>query len=253
MTNDDVTRYFVVNVGRCGSTLLSAILADAGAEFGIPIPERWSESTGALEHSVIQECSRLFRRADYIAPGKRYFPFYKYLADARRSVAKRKIARVLREVRFAKATDMTLWIWHVSKMGYRPRIILSYRGFAANAISYYLLRGLDFTRFAAYYRRVNMNGLLMVHTYGGCAISYEELIDPDEVSWAEALSGTTGFDRDRLLEARANRLSERSFEPRTLPSLVHDVDAEEVYRCLGELKGVAVPPSPQFLRLPEIT
>ncbi len=250
--SDERNRFFVVNTGRCGSTLLTAIMADAGAEFGLAAPGAWDPAGGDMEHPEFVRISRLFRRAEYIASGKRYFLFYKYLADARRSIGKRRLRRILKRVRFAKADNMNLWIWHVAAMGYRPRIILSYRDFGPTARSYFLMRGLSLEKFSAHYRRVNGDGLLMLHAYGGCAVSYEELVDPGETAWAEALSKVTGLDHGRLLESRARRLSmEPSEEPAEQGPEValSDPESERLFRRLRELKGVVVPPSEQFLRV----
>ena len=42
-------RFFIVNPGRTGSTLLAAILADAGADFCFETPESWDPTTGDTE------------------------------------------------------------------------------------------------------------------------------------------------------------------------------------------------------------
>ena len=250
--DDGRKRYFIVNTGRCGSTLLTVILADAGADFGLPTPGGWDPAGGDMEHPEIVRISRLFRRAAYIAPGKRYFLFYKYLADARRSLGKRRLRAVLERLHYAKADNLTLWIWHIAAMGYRPQIILSYRRFGPTARSYFLARGLSIERLATYYRRVNGDGLLMLDTYGGCAISYEELVDPEEVAWAGALAEITGLDRDRLLASRDRRLASDDEGGRATAAgenRLYDPGAEHLYRELRQLKGIAVPPSRQFLRI----
>src|SRR5271163_3957531 len=57
-----VTRYFVVNSGRSGSTLLSVILAEAGAQFDLPIPRSWNPVGGEMEHPLGLRATAAFRR-----------------------------------------------------------------------------------------------------------------------------------------------------------------------------------------------
>ena len=64
--NDELVRFIMVTTGRSGSSLLAAIIADAGGNFGFPSEDEWDPAAGAMEHPVAQEASRLFRRAYYL-------------------------------------------------------------------------------------------------------------------------------------------------------------------------------------------
>ena len=46
-------KFLIVGTGRCGSTLLSAIIAKSGGSFGLPALEDWDRRGGALEHPCI--------------------------------------------------------------------------------------------------------------------------------------------------------------------------------------------------------
>lgn len=250
MQDEDLTRYFIVTTGRSGSSLLAAILGDSGADFGLSVPKDWDKNSGTLEHPAIDEVSRLFRRARYVSAGKRYFLFYKYLIDMRRSLGKKKLKRALRTIRYSKGENFDLWIWHVIKLGYRPQIIVTYRNFVDTAIGYYIIHGLDTQDFAARYTRAYRNALLMLNVFGGCAVDYAELIDPAETAWAEALARVTGLDRERLIESRAQRVEQRSgadVTGNTMANLtIPEVDG--VYKDLQQLRGVYIPPSRQIMR-----
>ena len=88
--NDDKVRFIMVTTGRSGSSLLAAIIADAGGKFGFPSKDKWDPESGAMEHPLAQQASLLFRRAYYLRRVKRLFFFYKYLIDIRRSLGKKK-------------------------------------------------------------------------------------------------------------------------------------------------------------------
>ena len=47
MHDNDNRRFFVVTVGRTGSSLLASILADAGADFGVQSEDKWDAGGGA--------------------------------------------------------------------------------------------------------------------------------------------------------------------------------------------------------------
>ena len=145
---------------------------------------------------------------------------------------------------------MDLWIWQVIRLGYKPRIIISYRDFAANARSFYIVKGLGLPEFAECYRRINRSALLMLDVFGGCAIGFEELVGASETAWADALSQATGLNREALLENRNRRLKQMGAPSGTNPPgpPLRDPGAERVYEDLLALTGVYVPPSPEILR-----
>ncbi len=223
------------------------MLADAGADFGMDAADDWDRKRGALEHPAFDAISRLFRRARDVGGGKRYFLFYKYLADAR---GKKRLSRALRGIRHAKGANADLWIWHSVKLGYRPRIIVSYRRFVDSLPGYYVIQGIEAGTFADFYLRTYRNGLMMLNVFGGCAVAYEELADPAETAWADALSRTTGLSQDTLVAARDRRLSQPPSAldaaavrvPLTMP------EAESVFADLATLKGRFLPPSRAILR-----
>ena len=87
----------------------------------------------------------------------------------------------------------------------------------------------------------------MLDTYGGCAVSYEEVVDPDDTAWGDALALTTGLSRNALLAARGKRIKDKILKYPEAVGL-SDPTADRIYENLRKLKGVAVEPSPQFRR-----
>ncbi len=245
--NNENLRFIMVTTGRSGSSLLAAIIADAGGNFGIPPEDEWNPESGAMEHPVAKEASWLFRRAYTLRRARNHFFFYKYLIDIRRSLGKRKLRAVLKEAHFIKAGDADLWVWHLTKLGYLPRIITTYRRFSDNARSLFIMAGMGFDDIVDYYCRVNRNALLMLDAYGGCAVSYEEVVDPEQTAWADALALTTGLSRKDLLASRDRRIKGHiQHDPEVVE--LSDPAADRVYENLRKLKGIVVEPSPQIRR-----
>ena len=132
-------------------------------------------------------------------------------------------------------------------MGYSPRIITTYRRFSDNARSLFIMLGMGFADIVDYYCRISRNALLMLDTYGGCAVSYEEVVDSEDTAWADALALTTGLSRNALLAARDKRIKDKVQHGPEVVGL-SDPTADRVYEKLRKLKGIAVEPSPQFRR-----
>ena len=54
-------RFLIVGTGRCGSSLLSAILARAGANFDMPLRAEWDRRSGEYEHPPPHKCTQMVR------------------------------------------------------------------------------------------------------------------------------------------------------------------------------------------------
>mgnify|MGYP007047064246 CR=1 FL=1 len=85
------------------------------------------------------------------------------------------------------------------------------------------------------------NGLALTSIYGGCAIDYQELTDPQEKDWANALAKATGFEEKALLAARDNHLKGQN---QNEPNIVEPFPScKTTYSTLREIKGVYLPPA----------
>lgn len=249
-------RTVLVTSGRAGSSLLSAVMADAGCAFAVDVPTRWHRGTGAVEHPLAQSAGWLFDLAHRIESGRRFFIGYKYMADARVSLAKRKLRRLLPAVDAVKAANTDLWIPHLPKMGYAPRVVVAYRDPLGVARSFLMKAKRTWPEVRPYYVRVNRNALLYLHSFGGCAIENTELTDPNETAWAYALGAVTGLDAEALLAARDRRLDPSAaslgggapVSDASATASLADTEVSDIYDALRALKGQTLPPSDQARR-----
>ena len=104
--------------------------------------------------------------------------------------------------------------------------------------------------FSEYFVRVYENALLMLDVFGGCAISYEELSDKNETSWADALASATSFSANDLLGHRSERLKQGAdgFTASNMGAILEYPRASLVEEKLRHLKGSFIPASPQIRR-----
>lgn len=243
---DAQRRFFIVTTGRSGSTLLSVILADCGADFAMPAPKRWDREGGDMEHGRLVGAATWFRRAYNMAQERPASWFRRYAWTALRSIGKRSLRSVLADARYLKGENMDLLVYPAFKLGYVPSIIVSYRPFEDYAISGALRSGhSNLATLVGYYNRVYRTALLQMSTFGGCAVNYDRLADPQDVSWAPPLSAVTGIPVTRLIEARQRRARWRA-APTAVPYL--DRSAQETFWAIEAVRENAVVPSGQILR-----
>lgn len=240
-------RFFIVTAARTGSTLLSTILADAGADFGMPTPQRWDRAGGDLEHPDLWRALRYFRSAEAISTGRPPVGIARMRWNAYRSLGKKWLRAGLGGARFAKVYGAHDLVRPAFKIGYFPIVILSYRRFEDQALSLGLMHAhatLDSLR--DNYRHVYGGGLWLLNTFGGCVLSYETLIDRGDRRWAEPLARVTGLPIERLVAAR-DRRSEASSPP--VEAFSVDRGTDDIFAAMQALSGKVVPPSEQALRL----
>ena len=244
----DRRRFFVVTPGRTGSTLLATILADAGADFSVASRDDWDAARGGwMEHADIRRASNHFRIAFECAPSKPRSLFSRIAWSYHRAAGKRYLRRALQRAVYVKAMHLDLAIPFAIKLGYFPQVIVNYRPFGAQAMSFsQMMINWSVDALAATYNRTYRNSLLQLSSYGGCVVSYADLTDPSRTEWATALGRITGLSADRLLESRARRCKADLPAEAELPVL--DQSAQQSIAALDALSGIAVPPSPQALR-----
>jgi hypothetical protein len=243
---DDRRRYFVLTAGRTGSTLLATILADAGADFGLPVPDRWHPGTGEMEHATLLRATKWMRYAHQLSPDRPPIGFRRYLWDVYRSFGKAQVKRLLAAARFVKGEDADFIVNPAFRMGYLPSVVISYRRFEDYAVSTAPMRGhTNLETLAAYYNRVNRNALLWLSVFGGCVVGHQQLSNADDVSWVEPLSAVTSLPAARLIEARGQRLG-KSSPP--VEAKCFDHDAAETFEMIDALRGRVIPPGAQAQR-----
>ena len=240
-------RYFVVNLGRSGSSLLAATLAHAGGDFGMPPVQDWDPRTGQMENVAVKWAAHHYRRAHDIAAGRKYILSPAFETRYRLLRGKRFLRRALREAKFLKIGDLDLVVQPAFKLGYAPRVILNYRQLEAMLPSLLVGRthvGPD--QLAAEYLRIYRQGLALMGTFGGCVVGYNALQDRDAVRWADSLSGVTGLARAALLEAR-NDLQNGVADPPLIRPIY--TEAFALFEQLDALAGQVFEPSRQVERV----
>ena len=238
-------RFFIVSPGRSGSTLLAAILADCGAEFGLPVPARWDRQTGDMEHPQLTVAARNMARAGDPAHERRS-ALRRWRCAVLRSRAKRQLGAALRRVAYVKVEGGHELVRSAFKLGYFPSIIISYRHFEDYAVSLGLRRAsVTIQSLEMNYRSTLRSGLWLLNTFGGCVVGYEQLVDPTEQAWAEPLARLTDIPADRLIAARDARI-----EAPSVPVPAHDTErhAADAFDAVDALRHRGVPPSLQAVR-----
>ncbi|HEX3051685.1 MAG TPA: hypothetical protein VHP83_13575 [Aggregatilineaceae bacterium] len=234
------SRYLIVGPGRTGSSLLSAILVNIGASFDLPVLENWESRAGAYEHPLIHSARRwqlrMLKIDDSLIPN-----------GIGESLCAKRMQHDLREVLeracYVKSSDL-VWLVHpIYKLGYWPRIIVSYRDFMGYARSRYLKYGFAMHQLVQMYVEVYSTALLELHTFGGCVIDYADMLTERETGWANALSQISGISMQSILDERGKIVDH---EPRpALPLydfLACQDDLTRIQDSFEALKGVVVEP-----------
>jgi hypothetical protein len=239
---NDKDRYLITGTGRSGSSLLAAILADAGANFGIPAQTSWDRRGGAYEHKKLHLAYNWYSRAQKISrslwPGRMG---RKYCERQMRE----ELRSLLTDVPYAKSQTLVWLVHEIRALGFRPRIIVSYREFNGYAASFHIRLGMRMSELAETYVDTYATTALQLQLFGGCAVSYEELMDEREEAWATAVSQLTGLPAEKLLEARQKR-AERGQPPKASPILdpgVVDSRIPAMYQAFAALKGKVIEPA----------
>ena len=239
-------RFLIASDGRAGSTLITAILGTAGIDLGIPPVVDWNPLGGAYEHPGLDRLNRTLETAEHLTGLAEKFPGLKTLTRLYRSLAKRRVKTLLKRGQCVKCSPLAAG--YAFKLGLMPQIIAVYRDFGDLARSKMLLERMQWPMIADRALLTYRNALIGIHTFGGCAISYEEMVDPSQTAWLQALADCTGLDYLTLAEARAKiaRPKPRLSGEKQLFHLDERLDVVE--RDLRVLRGRYMPPSWQYLR-----
>jgi hypothetical protein len=239
MAGDDY-KFLIIGTGRSGTSLLSAILADAGADFAMPNSADWNQTIGYFEHGDVQKAGKAFEAAEQFKP----FVRGSWLARKRRryymAIVKSSIRRLLGKADYAKSIGL-VWLTHtIYRLGFQPKVIIVHRAFEDIATSAHLSFGWTYEETERRYLDIYRTGLVQTKLFGGCVIAYEEIIDPAETAWAEALAALTGFDEQSLLESRRRRV--QGDRRNNTPVLPLNTETDRLSQALSGLKGKVIEP-----------
>ena len=239
-------RFLIASDGRAGSTLITAILGAAGLDLGMSSVDDWNPLGGAYEHPGLHQLNRTLETAEHLSDLAERFPGLDTLSRFYRSRAKRRVKKLMSQGQCVKCSPLAAG--YVFKIGMMPQIIAVYRDFGDLARSKMLLERMPWPTIADRALHTYRNALIGIHTFGGCAISYDEMVDPAQTAWLQALADCTGLDYQDLAEARARIARPK---PRLHGQLHHfhlDERLDSVEQDLRVLSGRYIPPSWQYLR-----
>lgn len=234
---EEAVKHLIVGTGRCGSSLLCAILADAGANFAMSARSEWDRKAGAFEHPVLQQAGRHVMAMRALEEHKQGSDWAAFKFRMHRSRMKKKLRTVLENADFLKCIDL-IWMAHtIGRLGVDPRIILIYRAPEQTVLSQYKAFDWSHEYSERNYVNVYRTGLAALHAYGGCAIDYDELINAGETAWVKPLARITGLTEKSLLKARKSRADKIPGQTRMAPL---SGPAADTYAALKTCKGVTV-------------
>lgn len=239
-------RFLIASDGRAGSTLITAILGAAGLDLGMSSVDDWNPLGGAYEHPGLHQLNRTLETAEHLSDLAERFPGLNTLSRFYRSRAKRRVKKLMNQGQCVKCSPLAAG--YVFKIGLMPQIIAVYRDFGDLARSKMLLERMPWPAIADRAVHTYRNALIGIHTFGGCAISYDEMIDPQQTAWLQALADCTGLDYQALAEARGKIARPKPKMNREAQLFHLDERLDSVERDLRVLHGRYTPPSWQYLR-----
>lgn len=189
-------KFIVLGTPRSGSSLLSAILANAGADFGMDRGLDWYRGSGAYEHAQIIAAYKHLKRA------KLFSKVSDSLALREKKKLIRALKKLLSEVSFIKYPPLSEYLpWYFKEAGFEFRVIIIVRSFQEYAVSRVSKEGGDYDFLVREYLRVYKTGLINLEIYGGCIVCYEDLAN-EGTEWAAALGEVAGVSTEKLLAER---------------------------------------------------
>jgi len=217
--------FCIVGTGRSGSSLLAAIIANSGGNFGLPAQVDWDSEKGSMEHPLCHVCysclSRISKLKESILPQNIFGISIMY------SRFKRKLLR-LQAVDFVKSSTLIWIVPYLRKVGISPTIIISFRDFESFAFSRLNKFGWDYNKLVNIYTNVYMTAWLQLHLYGGIIVDYADVQNMDRNEWISCLSTLTGLNVKDLINSRDRMVRQTKPRPKILPqnvdSTVYDIE-----------------------------
>jgi len=239
---DERGRCFVITFGRSGSSLLCAMLGDAGADFGLPVPDSWDPRHGVMELPAIKQAAHHMRRAFDIDGGRRFVLSPQVEAKFRRGRARRYLRQALGAARYVKIGDLDLLVQMGFSLGYSPRVIVNLRRLEDSLSSTLVGRKhLGPDHLAADYARICRQGLALIQTFGGCVVDYEDMLTGAEGVWIDAVAAVTGLEATALRSAARRRVNAPT-RPPAIGIALYD-ECQALYAALTALRGRVFEPS----------
>jgi hypothetical protein len=218
-------KFFVLGPPRSGTTLVSALLAHAGAEFGVDKVATWDTASGEFEHPLAIKTSVECARAE------RFRPLSRSLSCFFEKRASENMSALLKVADFVKYPPMSEKFPLIAKqLGYQPVCIVVVRSFLGFASSMLAKNNLNWDELERLYRQSLFTSLLLREQLGGCAIRYEELVGSECGDCLRILEKTSGLPGEALILAAGQLVRKRS-EARS--QLEIDKSVDELLKATG--------------------
>ena len=236
-SNNNYHKIFcIVSTGQSGSSLLAAILAKSGANFSMPVIEKWNPTKGSMEHPFSHESykqlSRLKKIKSSIIPRKLIVPFlYKKFNEK---------VNLLGELNYIKSSTLVWLVPHLAHRKNKPKVIIIFREFQQQAQSKHKKFGTDYLELKKEYVNIYATTLLQLQQFGGVVIGYKDLLNINEIEWATAVEKLTGIKKEKLLKNRASLLSPK-IRKQLVPKIT-DTEIETLEGTFVKLKNRVIIP-----------
>ncbi|NJC26660.1 hypothetical protein [Neolewinella antarctica] len=222
-------KYLIAGAKRTGTTLLCAVLANAGANFGFPRNREWFRGSGDYEHQLMLDNYKHLKRARSVAA------ISDRLARREHNTIEANLRTLLEQVDYIKYPPLSEYLpVHVKRTGNDLNLIVVIRKFNDFALSSISKGGGVASDLSSIYLDTYRTHLLNLHLYGGCVLFYEQIVDARETAWTARLSEVTGIDAAALLQARADII-----KPTTSSNKIGEViiseECDELYRTFQQI------------------
>lgn len=218
-------KVFILGPPRSGTTLLSAILANAGGRFALDPVDHWNPKAGELEHPLAIQASVQIDRSE------KWKPISHSLSRHFENKAQDCLARLLKVADFVKYPPRSEKFPVLGvRLGYDPSCVVIVRPFLEFALSFLRMKNLDWLELESLYRQNLFTSVLLARQFGGCVIRYHDLVNLDTGRWLAPLSEATGLEK-HLLEVAARKLvTPRKMEA---PKVAIDRELDELLASIG--------------------
>lgn len=230
-------KFLIVGTERSGSTMLSGILANSGADFGFEKGRDWYRGSGDYEHPIIVDNFKYIKRSI----------FFSKFSDRLKRIYNDKVTShmlsLFNSVSFAKYPPLCYLLpYHVNKAGFDIRLIVIIRKFNDFTVSRISKNGGDFFSSKETYINLYSTALYNLSIFGGCVVCYEDLIDPQKEFWADLLEKTCKLDYDLLIQER-NKIIKPTASANNIDEISIDSECDLLYEKYKGLAGKLFVPS----------
>ena len=193
-------RFLIATMGRSGSSLLSAILATAGADFGLgTTPTEWKRKRGEYESQGLALPYIAYRLYELLPS---WPSLLRYTKKFLRNRMKKSLSTTLQKATYLKSPILVYLTQDIYGLGYSPKLIISYRAFHKLAQSIYLNSRRSYSAIVEAYVDIYGTALLQLDMFGGCVVKYADIVDVDNTDWINPVSAITGIEDEIIIECR---------------------------------------------------